>query len=95
MLKPELNIGDRVVLITMEGETSLDIGDKGEVIGVSVVFGNKQYRVKWDKGMTLDLLEDVDRWMKEEDFLKKLKKKRVDEGVVVTKKQLLQSISKR
>lgn len=95
MLRPELNIGDRVVLITMDGEPSLQLGDKGEVIGVSVVFGNKQYRVKWDRGMTLDLLEDVDKWMKEEDFMKKLKKKRVEESIIVTKKELLQSIGKR
>jgi hypothetical protein len=91
MINPELKIGDRVVLIVMEGESNMSYGDRGEVIRISEVFGNKQYKVKWDDDRTLDLLEDADKWMKEEDFDKRIKK-RIKESYSITKGNLLNQI---
>jgi len=92
MINPELQIHDIVILIEMEGESDMTFGERGEVLGIAKVFGNKQYKVKWENGRTLDLLEDADRWMKEEDFLKLQKKKKMKESYVVTKKQLMTSV---
>lgn len=92
MINPELQIHDIVILIEMEGESYMTFGEKGEVLGITKVFGNKQYKVKWENGRTLDLLEDADRWMKEEDFLKLQKKKKIKESYVITKKQLMTSV---
>lgn len=92
MINPELNVGDKVVILEMYGETSVFYGDEGVVVGISVVFGNKQYKVKWKNGSTLDLLEDADRWIKEEDFQRLKKKKKIKENYVVTKKQLMSNL---
>lgn len=95
MINPELNIGDRIVLIDMEGELDMNYGERGEVRNISNVFGNKQYSVKWDNGRTLQLLEDADKWMTEEDFQKLMnKKKRIKETFTINKKNLLDEISK-
>lgn len=89
MMNPELNINDIVVLINMDGELDMTLGLKGEVIGMTKVFGNKQYKVKWENGRVLDLLEDADKWMIEDEFEKRIKKKKIKESYVVTKKQLM------
>lgn len=85
MINPELQIGDRIVLLTMEGEADMNYGEKGEVIGITKVFGNKQYKIKWENGRMLDLLEDADKWMYEEDFDKMKKKKKIKESYTITK----------
>jgi hypothetical protein len=80
-INPELKIGDRVVCVVMEDETSVMYGTKGTVKGKSVVFGIDQYSVDWDNGSTLQLLADADKWMLEDDFLKlKKNKKNITEG---------------
>ena len=89
MINPELKTGDKVVLLTMEGEPDMSYGERGEVLQVTIVFGNKQYRVKWENGRSLDLLEDADKWMFVDDFNKMKKKKKMDEGYRITKGQLL------
>ena len=89
MINPELKVGDKVVLLTMEGEPDMGYGEKGEVTRVSIVFGHKQYKVKWESERTLDLLEDADKWMLEDDFIKMKKKKKMTEGYRITKGQLL------
>ena len=89
MINPELKVGDKVVLLTMEGEPDMSYGERGEVLQVTIVFGNKQYRVKWENGRSLDLLEDADKWMFVDDFNKMKKKKKMDEGYRITKGQLL------
>ena len=76
MVNPKLEKGDRVVLLNMEGETDMDFGLKGEVLSVSTHFGSSQYGVKWENGRRLDLLEDGDKWMKEDEFEQFMKKKR-------------------
>ena len=63
-INPELEPGDRVLLLHMDGEP-LHMGARGTVIKkVNVPFGlGHQYTVKWDNGSTLDLLPDVDSWV--------------------------------
>jgi hypothetical protein len=83
LLNPELNIGDRVVIMDMSGESGIKPGLGGEVKRITKVFGITQYEVKWDDGSSLQLLSDVDKWMKEEDWtkLRERKRKKVDEGI--------------
>jgi|LakMenE18May11ns_1017448.scaffolds.fasta_scaffold9952425_2 hypothetical protein len=98
MINPELKVGDRVILLTMEGEPNMTY-EGGVVVPIDkfnnpyvVVFGHKQYNVKWDNGRTYNLLEDADKWMYEKDFNKKKKKKKIEESYTITKKQLLDNI---
>lgn len=93
MINPELQIGDRIVLLTMEGEADMNYGEKGEVIGITKVFGNKQYKIKWENGRMLPLLEDADKWMYEEDFDKMKKKKKIKESYTITKKVLMKQLN--
>lgn len=89
-MNPELNKGDRVVLIKMSDPyTPVPPGTGGEVLSSSVVFGDVMYYVNWDNGQRLNLISDEDIWMLEEDF--KNKRKRRSESVVFTKKQLIES----
>lgn len=83
LLNPELNIGDRVVIMDMSGESGIKPGLGGEVRRITKVFGITQYEVKWDDGSSLQLLSDVDKWMKEEDWtkLRERKRKKVDESM--------------
>lgn len=83
LLNPELNVGDRVVIMDMSGESGIKPGMGGEVKRITKVFGITQYEVKWDNGSSLQLLSDVDKWMKEEDWtkLRERKRKKVDESM--------------
>jgi len=93
MINPELKINDRVVLISMEGEPDMYYGDRGKVQGISKgVLGYKHYKIKWDNGRRLDILEDSDKWMLEDDFDKIKKKKKISESFKITKRQLLKLI---
>ena len=81
LLNPELNVGDRVVIMDMSGESGIKPGMGGEVRRLTKVFGTIQYEVKWDDGSSLQILSDVDKWMKEEDWERlKNRRKRVDES---------------
>jgi hypothetical protein len=74
-LNPSLKEGDRIVLINMTDEPTLSFGDKGTFMGVHRGGGFNQYKVKWDKGGSLYMLDD-DKWMKEEDFNEMMEKKK-------------------
>jgi polyphosphate kinase 2 len=68
-INPKLEVGDRVVLISMEDPHSpVTAGNKGTVIGVGHDPWSTEplYYVKWDNGRTLNLIGDEDVWMKEE-----------------------------
>lgn len=68
-VNPKLEIGDRIVLISMEDPFSpITIGTKGEVIGIGDDPWSEQpiYSIKWDNGRTLKLIGDEDVWIKEE-----------------------------
>lgn len=64
-MNPELKVGDRVVLINMEGEEAIPFGMTGTVIGMSKPFDLVQYQVDWDNGSKLDILSDTDTWVLE------------------------------
>jgi hypothetical protein len=82
LLNPELNVGDRVVLMDMSGESGIKPGLGGTVKRIANVFGNTQYEMIWDNGSTLQLLSDVDKWMKEEDWENlKSKRKKMNESI--------------
>ena len=70
-MNPKLEKGDRVCLLYMSGEISMNPGECGTVKSVDTIFGDIQYGVKWDNGNSLALLSDVDAW--------KLEKKQIKE----------------
>lgn len=74
-LNPKLEPGDRIVLINMTDEPTLSFGDKGTFMGVHKGGLFNQYKVKWDKGGSLYML-DGDKWMKEEDFNEMMDRKK-------------------
>lgn len=89
--RPELKGGDRVVLLSMQGETiKMNPPTAGTVKkenGVTVVFGIPQYKVDWDdeefNRRGLQILSDVDDFVKEEDFYEIFphRKKKIDESI--------------
>ena len=53
-------VGDRVQLLyTSDGYTNLEPGDEGEVVFVD---DTGTVHVKWDRGSSLGLIPDIDRW---------------------------------
>jgi hypothetical protein len=84
MINPKLNVGDRVVLLHMDGETSVSPGEQGTVIAHSEVFGDDQYTVSWDSGSKLALISSVDLW----DTPKDKKKSNPVKERVITKKSI-------
>ena len=82
LLNPELNVGDRVVIMDMSGESGIKPGLGGDVRRITKVFGTTQYEIKWDDGSSLQILSDVDKWMKEEDWERlKNRRKKVNESI--------------
>jgi hypothetical protein len=82
LLNPELNVGDRVVIMDMSGESGIKPGMGGDVRRITKVFGTTQYEIKWDDGSSLQILSDVDKWMKEEDWERlKNRRKKVNESI--------------
>jgi hypothetical protein len=70
-LNPEVEIGDRIICLAMKGENDF-MGEKGVVTGQNEM----QIFVKWDnKGSSISMLKDEDKWLKEEDYHKKRKLK--------------------
>jgi len=73
---PELNLGDRIILYHMEGETTVNPGTEGTVTHIAndpFEDGNKILTVKWDNGSSLSILSNYDVW-------KHVKKKNIDES---------------
>jgi hypothetical protein len=73
---PELNLGDRIILYHMEGETTVNPGTEGTVTHIAndpFEDGNKIVTVKWDNGSSLSILSNYDVW-------KHVKKKSIDES---------------
>lgn len=69
-MNPKLEKGDRVCLLYMSGEISMNPGECGTVTSVDTIFGDIQYGVKWDNGSTLSLLSDADAWKFEKKQIK-------------------------
>lgn len=84
MINPELQIGDKVICLHMDGESSVMPGTKGVVTKITKVFGDTQYGVEWENGSRLDLISSVDAWDSEENYekrkLKKIQKKDITES---------------
>jgi hypothetical protein len=85
-----LESGDRVVCLKMQDDYGVPGGIPGIVKGVSNVFGENQYNVKWKNGSSLALIEGVDQWLKvveeEED---------IQETIVLTKQQFLDEATRK
>lgn len=77
MINPELEVGDIVRVLYMDGETSVPPGTLGKVMAKSRLFGDDQYTVKWENGSTLNLISSVDAWDKGGKIKKEIKE--VDE----------------
>lgn len=90
MINPKLKNGDRVILLHMEGETSIPPGTLGTVMSHSVVFGDDQYSVKWDSGSSLALISSSDLWDTEENRKQSIegRKKSIGEHRVIKKRIL-------
>ena len=73
-MNPKLEVDDRVFLLYMFGEISMNPGDCGVVTSVGDIKGVIQYGVKWDNGSRLSLLSDKDKW--------KLEKKQIKEDEI-------------
>ena len=74
-MNPKLNVGDRIVLLYMDDESSVTPGTKGKVTRISQVFGDDQYNVDWDNGSKLALISSVDVWDTEENYEKRKREK--------------------
>jgi hypothetical protein len=61
-MNPELEVGDRVVLLAMSGE-DLIAGIKGTVTRKSFVIDQIHYSMDWDNGSKLALLANEDKYM--------------------------------
>lgn len=66
-LNPELSIGDNIILLHMDGETSVPMGSIGKVTEIS----NDPFEqdsliisVSWDNGSTLAMISSTDAWKK-------------------------------
>jgi hypothetical protein len=91
--RPELKENDRVVLMTMHGESGIEIGlppkqkHAGTVRKVVVIFGVPQYKVDWDdenfNKKNFQILSDVDDYMREEDYYELFpnRRKKIDESI--------------
>jgi len=66
MINPKLKPGERVVLLHMDGETSILPGTWGTVTKAYELFGTDQYDVSWDNGSKLSLIGDEDVWDNQE-----------------------------
>lgn len=69
-LNPKLKVGDKVILLDMEGEPGMYPGLKGRVNRIDNFGSLIQYNVEWENGSTLSLLPDSsDIWKKLDDSI--------------------------
>ena len=73
MINPKLKPGERVILLHMDGETSVLPGTWGTVKRAYELFGTDQYDVEWDNGSKLSLIGDEDMWDNKERKKKTIK----------------------
>jgi hypothetical protein len=66
-LNPELSVGDKIMLLHMDGETSVPMGTIGKVTEIS----NDPFEadsliisVSWDNGSNLAMISSTDAWKK-------------------------------
>lgn len=88
-----LESGDRVICLKMQDDYGVPGGIPGIVKGVSNVFGENQYNVKWKNGSTLALIEGVDQWLKVVD--EEEEEEDIQETRVLTKQQFLDEATRK
>ena len=93
MINPELKNGDTVILLHMDGETSIPPGTKGKVLSHSRVFGDDQYTVRWENGSTLSIISSVDLWDTEENRQLNKKKNIKESDEVERSKKFIKNIN--
>jgi hypothetical protein len=93
MINPKLNIGDNVILLHMESDTSVPPGTKGKVIAHSVFKGEKQYTVRWESGDTLNIIDGSDLWDTEENRQSKKKKEIKEADEIERSKKFIKNIN--
>lgn len=88
MINQELKVGDRVMLLHMDGEEIMP-GTWGTVTRVTSPYGITTYNVTWDSGTkdtvgkqisNLALLSDADSWTTHEN-VRSVRKKKLDENL--------------
>ena len=89
-----LETGDRVVCLKMQDDYGVPGGIPGIVKGVSNVFGENQYNVKWKNGSSLALIEGVDQWLKVVDEEEE-KEEDIQETRVLTKQRFLDEATRK
>jgi hypothetical protein len=93
MINPKLNIGDTVILLHMDGETSIPPGTKGKVLAHSRVFGDDQYIVRWENGSSLAIVSGVDLWDTEENRQSKKKNEIKEADEIERSKKFIKNIN--
>jgi hypothetical protein len=82
-LNPKLEVGDRIVLISMDDPFKIPSGTVGTVLDIQKIpfsdRSNYNYRILWDNGSTLSLEPDLDLWVLKSDYDSK-KNKKIDES---------------
>jgi len=71
-----LEVGDNIIILHMEGESGIRLGTPGVVMGITndpFEDDNKFVQVMWDNGSTLSLMTKYDKW-------KKVGSKKINEG---------------
>ena len=64
-LKPSVEVGDRIILVSMYGESEIRPRTRGTVTGFEKLPNNElKILVNWDNGSKLPLLDSVDLWIK-------------------------------
>jgi hypothetical protein len=64
-INPPLKPGDKIILLSMHGET-MSPGLKGVVTRIQSVVGTDVMYIDWENGRTLALLSDTDAWTLDE-----------------------------
>jgi hypothetical protein len=66
-LNPKLLPGDKIILLHMDGETSVPMGSIGRVIEINIDpfdMNSEIISVSWDNGSHLALISSTDAWKK-------------------------------
>lgn len=73
---PELNIGDRIIILNMsEEDSSVPPLTRGVVKRFNKTPFGIQIGVDWETGSKLDLIPEVDTWVLESEYMERKKKK--------------------
>jgi len=66
-LNPKLSSGDKIILLYMDGETSVPMGSIGIVTEINIDpfdMNSEIISVSWDNGSSLAMISSTDAWKK-------------------------------